>query len=101
MKLSETLKQLMFSLESGIMHSFHCKSLAVTATCFKRLPFVMTKEKLKLQCQLLRFKALKCKNLRLPHTYIFLESQMYLYPFVYFHFNATEYNKKMNTFVIK
>ena len=32
-------------LYQGIMHSFDCKSLAPTATCFKGVPFLMSKDK--------------------------------------------------------
>ena len=71
------------------MHSFQCESLAVTVTCtyFKRLPFKVAKGKWISTAKNKEYKMSKHKKTGKLCT--FLESQMYLYPSVYFDFYGT------------
>ena len=73
-----TRKSRAFNYKSGIMHNFHCKCLVVTATYFKRLPFIMMIDRLKNK---------KCQTIFwLSHSFYFLKVEcicIHLFIFIF------------------
>ena len=64
------------------MHSFHCKSLAVTAAYFRRLTFIMMQDKL-MTMSASTIKEQKLSKHEKTAPLFFLEGQIHLYPSVY------------------
>ena len=94
----ETIVIIFFLKWCCTMHSFHCKGSAVTATYFKRRPYIMMKGN-KRQCQQVS------KHKRLPHSFYFLKVKcicIHLFIFIScYRFVETIFKMTLNTLITK